>query len=437
MNAIRRSVRSSLRAPGYFQPYEDYRHTDGDTDEAHRILDGARNLVRAGDARAALPILEAITEEYTEFLEEPDWEMLDDYGGELLDFLEVVGAAWIEALLSVDDLSPDEIEDYGAKLDVWWGELADYRAGDAFGAAFRAVEQGWFYPPLVRVLEGGTPDEEFFGELFDNRLTVARLNVLESRGRSGEYLRLSEAAGETVGHAVMLARLGRTEEVVEYGLRRLATPEEALAVAEALRGQEELEAALRIGERGLSLEGRKGPLAVRVRDLAEDEGNPALALEAAVAAFSADPDLASYRRVRDLSGRRWARYRAELLEDLRRSVPYYPAGHVEVFLHDGLIEDAIAAVEKSPVEALIARVADAAVDSQPGWVIETSRRLAEQIMDEGRSQHYGEAVTWLMRARDAHLVAEREEEWRAYLDELIDRHRRKYKLRPKLEDLAE
>ena len=43
---------------------------------------------------------------------------MGDYGGELLDFFEEVGAALTEALLSVE-LSPDEKEDYAAKLDVW------------------------------------------------------------------------------------------------------------------------------------------------------------------------------------------------------------------------------------------------------------------------------------------------------------------------------
>ena len=63
-------------------------------------------------------------------------------------------------------------------------------------------------------------------------------------------------------------------------------------------------------------------------------------------------------------------------------------------------------------------------------------RPAEEILNEGRSSHYDEAVTWLAKARDAHLTAGREKEWRAYLEELIAHHRRKYNLRPMLEDLA-
>jgi uncharacterized Zn finger protein len=338
--------------------------------------------------------------------------------------------------LSVDDLTPHEMGDYSAKLDVWWGELGDYDAGDTFGAAFRAVEQGWSYPPLVRVLEGQPPDDEFFEELFDDFLTRARLNVLERRGRYEEYLHLSEAAGEPVGHTIMLVRLGRTEEAVEYALSRPAVPEEALAVAEALREQGQPEAALRIGERGLSLEGRKGKLAGWVRDLAEGKGNLRLALEAAVVASRADPNLASYRRTQELAGEHWPEYREELLEHLRRSAPYYPSGHVEVFLHEDLIEDAIAVVEESPFEMLVAQVADSAVESHPDWVIETCRKQAEQIMEQGRSKYYAEAITWLEKVRAAYLFDGREEEWRDYLDELIDRHQRKYRLRPMLEDLA-
>jgi uncharacterized Zn finger protein len=434
--AIRRRIRESIQSPGY-GPYDDYRHTGGGgLDETRRFLDGARSLIRADDSRSALPVLEAITEEYMESLEMLDWETIGDYGGELIDLFGELGVAWTEALLSVDDLTPREKEDWSAKLDVWWGELGDYGTGEYFGAAFKAVEQGWSFPPLVRIFEGEIPDDEFVEEIYDDPLTIARLDVLARRGRYAEYLRLSEAAGETKSHATMLARLGRAEEAVEYSLKRLATPEEVRAVAETLREQGELEAALRVGEHGLSLEGRKSQLASWVRDVAAGTGRPRLALDAAVAASRADPDLASYRRVRELAGERWPQYRAQLLDHLRQRVPYFPAGHVDIFLHEDLIQDAIATVEECPVETLIARVADAAIESHPGWVIDTCRKRAEEIMDEGRSKHYTEAVSWLARVRGAYLADGREEEWQVYLDELIDRHQRKYRLRPMLEDLG-
>ncbi len=431
-DSIRRRIRSGLQRGGYVDPYEDYGYGGGNLDEARRILDDAWSFIRADDGRDALPILEAITAECMESREMLDWEMIGDYGGELLDFFEELGAAWTEALL-VTNLTPYEREDYGAKLDVWWGELSDYD-GETFGAAFRAVEQGWSHPPLLRILEGETPDEEVI-ERYDP-LTIARLNVLERRGRHEEYLRLAEAAGEATSHAVMLVRLGRVQEAVEYSLRRLDASEEALVVAVALHGQGEPEAALRIGEHGLSLEGRKGPLAVWVRDLADEAGHSEIALEAAVVAFRADPALASYQRVWEISGEGWPKRREDLLDYLRHSVSYYAPGQVEVFLHEELIQDAIDAVEKSPTYSLLGQVADAAIESHPDWVIKTCRDQAEEIMNSGKSSLYGKAVDWLAKARDAYLADGRSEEWLAYLDELIGRHRRKYKLRPMLENLG-
>lgn len=433
--AIRRRLRAGIRSAGYVEPYDDYWAPSGDLDEARRVLEGAWSLIRADDAANALPVLGAITEEYLESLDAPDWEMMGDYVGELVELFEEVGEAFTEALLSVE-LTPHEREDYGAKLDVWWGELGDYDAGDTFGAAFRAVEQGWSYPPLVRVMEDGISCAGFFEELLDDPLTVARLNVLERRGRHEEYLRLSQAAGEDTSHAIMLARLDRAEEAVEYASKYLGTPEEALAVAEALREQGDTESALKVGEYGLSLEGRKVRLAGWVRDLADGLGRRELALEAAVAAFHSDPSLVPYQRVRELAGDRWLEYREWLLDHLRQGESYLPTGQVEVFLYEGLIADAIAAVEGRVVSDLVARVADAAIESHPGWVIETCRGPAEEIMDDGRSKHYDNAVNWLAKVRDAYLSAGREDEWRDYLEELIARHQRKYKLRPMLEDLA-
>jgi uncharacterized Zn finger protein len=434
VDAIRRSLRASIQAQGYPEPYYDYWHTSGDLDEARRILDGAWDLIRADDAPGALRVLEAITEEYLEAPDALDWEMMGDYGGELLDFFEEVGSALTEALLSVE-LTPEEREDYSSKLDVWLGELGDYGVGDTFGAAYLAVEQGWSYPPLVTVLEGEIPDGEFFDELFDPPLIIARLNVLERRGRYKEYLHLSAAAGEDTRHAIMLARLDRSDEAVEYASKYLRTPEEALTVAEALREQGDAEAALLVGERGLSLEGRKVRLAGWVRDLAEGLGRRGLALEAALAAFHADPSLASYLRVQELAAEAWPEHRERLLDHLRQSASYLPMGRVDVFLHENLVGDAIAAVEGDPFGDLVARVADAAIESHPDWVIETCRRRAEEIMNQGRSKDYDDAVDWLAKVQDAHLAAGREEEWLAYLEELIDHHQRKYKLRPMLEDL--
>lgn len=63
--------------------------------------------------------------------------------------------------------------------------------------------------------------EYYLYPYYDDDLTVARLNVLERRERHEEYLRLADYADQVARHAVMLIRLGRLEEAVEYGLKRL------------------------------------------------------------------------------------------------------------------------------------------------------------------------------------------------------------------------
>lgn len=129
-------------------------------------------------------------------------------------------------------------------------------------------------------------------------------------------------------------------------------------------------------------------------------------------------------------------YRDQLLDHLRRGDSYVLAGHVEIFLHEGLIGDAIAAVDKYPIDALLERVAEAAVESHPGWVINACGRQAGEIMDQGRSQHYSNAAAWLKKVRAAYRAGDRNDEWQAYLEGLIARHQRKYKLRPLLENLV-
>jgi hypothetical protein len=114
-DAIRRRVRSGIHGS---DRYYDHGHTGGDLDEARPVLDSAWSMILANRSRDALPIPEAITAEYVEALEVLDWEEIGDYGGDLVDFFAELGMVWMEALVSMDDLTPLEKEDCGAKLDV-------------------------------------------------------------------------------------------------------------------------------------------------------------------------------------------------------------------------------------------------------------------------------------------------------------------------------
>ncbi len=56
-------------------------------------------------------------------------------------------------------------------------------------------------------------------------------------------------------------------------------------------------------------------------------------------------------------------------------------------------------------------------------------------MDDNGSGHYTEAARWLEKAALGYEAAGREDDWVALHAELIEKHRRKYKLRPLLEAL--
>jgi uncharacterized Zn finger protein len=226
----------------------------------------------------------------------------------------------------------------------------------------------------------------------------------------------------------MLARLGRVQEAVDEGLKYLRTPDQFLALAVALREGGDLAEALRVAEHGLTLGGVKERLATWLSDLALGVGRGELALRATVVAFQAAPSLDIYLRVQELAGERWSALREELLAHLRQAIWMYAQAQVDVFLHEGLLDDAIAAVEKGGSYELIERVMDAVVEHRPDWVIRAARKQAERIMEAGQSQCYHHAVGWLGRARNAYRVTGREAEWWSYLGEIRERHGRKYKL---------
>ncbi|HEY8883877.1 MAG TPA: SWIM zinc finger domain-containing protein, partial [Chloroflexota bacterium] len=170
-------------------------------------------------------------------------------------------------------------------------------------------------------------------------------------------------------------------------------------------------------------------------DLASELGKADLALSAAVVGFKAQMDLATYQRVQSLAGARWTEYQEDLLAHLRQPPAYLSSSAIDVFLHEQLIDDAIAAVDRSGGYDTIERVARAAVATRPDWVVRTCRSQAERIMDAAKAQSYGYAIRWLEIARDAYGGLDQSKEWQVYLQGLIAEHARKYKLRPMLEKL--
>jgi uncharacterized Zn finger protein len=415
---IRRQTRAILTSRYAY----DYGYAGSAVAEVSQLVQQARQLTAAGDAGNALLMLEAVTDEYTQH-----WFDIDDSDGELGGYFEELGAAWIEALLAAE-LPPAERRAWAEKLRAWQREADDYGVDDWLGQAALAAEEGWADPDLQRALRGEPVEPGAWEDA--EELTRIRLTVLEQQGRHEEYLNLARAAGLAQERVVMLARLGRTAEATEVGLRSLTTADEALALATTLHAGGEIEPALRVAEHGLGLAEPRAALAGWLTETALGLGRRDLALRAAETAFRSAPSLAIYQTIQTLTGERWPEHRAALLEELHRlpSSWLHTEARVDIFLHEGLIDDAIAVVKGDYTYTLLERVVDAAIGQRPAWAIQAATQQAARIMDAGQSEHYDYAIGWLRRARDAYQAAGRAADWRGYLAALRERHGRKYKL---------
>jgi uncharacterized Zn finger protein len=439
---IRRLVRSAMQTSG------DYYATGSVVAGLNEVLQLAGQALEAGDGAAALTIVEIIGEATI-----PGWEEYDDSDGEFGGWFDDLGAVLTEALLSAD-LTATEREEWATQVDDWQSELSDYGVDEAFGGAKLAIRQGWAEPQLILKLAGqydnaaggagggdeagsdDEPEDYEYEELYSDALTAARLNVLERQGRIEEYLNLARTEGEAVRYAIMLVKLGRMQEALAYGLQNLISCDEALPVAVAFQQQGEHNAALQVGAHGLGLVcGQPAALARWVREAAAAQGEHTLALRAARVAFEAAPMLADFRAIQTLAGADWPDIKPALLAHLAAS-PHAPE-RTDIYLAEGMVDAAIQALGRlSYVHySELEKVAVAAIESHPDWVIRQCRNQAEPIMDAAKSTHYPAALHWLDIARRALLAAGRSQEWRTYCESLLATHARKYRLTPGLKDL--
>jgi uncharacterized Zn finger protein len=421
--------------------WDDYR-SSGDMEELQRLVEKAVPFLEVGDGGNALRILEPIAEAFVD-----DW-LEHSFGSDehLYELFADLGRLMAEAAL-MSDLSTDQRAALAERLEKWQGRLEEYGVDEGFHVAIRALETGWDDPALAAVMAGkGTSwPPSGRGDRLDDQLTAVRLRVLDACGRTQEYLNLAGAARAHTNYAVMLVKLERRPEAIAYALRSFKKPNEALALATTLREVAAHDDALKIAETGLAFAGDDDdetngsviPLAHWLRDYAGGIGKSALALKAARAAFDHSLSLEDFDAVKIWAGEAWDAIRKDLLAHLARAPHAYD--RTRIYLCEGLIDDAVRSVGDrfgyGAHDETLMRLAAAAHASHPDWVIRLAMDQAASIMDANRAGHYELAVQWLEKAALAYEVLGRQDDWRACLDDLIDRHRRKYKLRPLLEGL--
>ncbi|WP_018256534.1 SWIM zinc finger family protein [Halomicrobium katesii] len=437
---VRSRVRDLLdfsRSSGVSDPRADMERR---VDDLSDLVDDAWALVEAGDGDAALDVLEAITEE----LLGEEWLRLSyDDSGAIFECLDELGAACTEAVLTAD-LTSEERETWIAQLDTWADELASYTREPPFRAGAIAADRGWDDNQIQRVLGGAEETPRLWEDerpWYADDVAVAYLDVLERDDRTEEYLRFAKAAGQIEQYVTKLIELGRVEEAVEYAVENLSTPDTAFTVAQTLRKRDRPDDAIRVAREGLSCEGpRKTELAAWLREFADSHGGQESAVQAAITAFDADPSLTAYQAAEDVAGDRWPATREELLASLDRRRPERPSSardHVEVFLYENRLDEAISIADRFEHHSVVEPVVDAAIEDRPRWAIEACKAQAEPIIEEGKSDQYRHAVRWLEKAGEAAREAGKLDDWCEYVETLRDRHSRKYKLAPMLDDLLD
>ncbi|MFN6483390.1 MULTISPECIES: SWIM zinc finger domain-containing protein [unclassified Nostoc] len=419
---FRRQVRQILKdTVRYFEEgYED----DPIGEDLLSVVQTAVDFSERGEGENAIAILEAITSTCVE-----NWDDVAEYGAENDEVVAELNNAWCEAILSTE-LTPEEKVDIQINLEAWQDEWnAD------FDLVMEALRQGWDYPPLVQVLQGNITErgawEEDVPDYADD-LALIRLKILERQERYQEYLYLAEAEGQTQQYLTMLGRLGRVEEAIDAAQTQMNSMEDAFALAKTLSIQGALQQALDIAESGLNLPGNcQYELAIWTSDLAIELGNSEAALLAIKAAFQMKPSFVDYQKMAELAGENWESVKTDLLRIIRTCNGWgTESAKVDIFLHEGLIDDAIAIASElsSDRSELIHRVMDAAIPHNPGWVIANARRRAEKIMDAGKAEYYYYAVEWLKKARNAYLKSGKKADWLSYRENLMQTHARKRKL---------
>lgn len=382
-------------------------------------------LLDAGEAEAATEVLMTIIEAWADGIEDlPEW--VYEYNQDtILETGEDLAVFWAEVLLS-QDLSPEE-------RDEWLEELDDWEDRIPVDIVRTALETWWDSPPLVAVLRGQGIGE---GGLLDfaDPLTSVWLRILERQGRRQEYIHLARAAGRFGLYVNMLARVGRVAEAVQEARVRLTNPNAFLELASILAEGGHTAAALEVAAAGLEHGDiwQRRELAEWTTAQAESAGDTALALRAAETAFSGSLALDAYRRVQRLAGAQWPEIRDRLLAELKtrgddRAVP--------IFLHEGMLQEAMAAVERSFYDQHLEAVVQATRQDYPDWGIRQYQNRAERIMNAADAKHYDAAAGWLRRAREIYLQHGRQAEWERYLNQLLQMHARKYKLVPLLRAL--
>ena len=426
---------------------EAYWHVGDLANQLREVQQSAAKFLDAGDAETALEILLVLLKEASRAI-----EYIDDSNGELGGYVGELGTPLAEAILSIE-LSQVERAKLTGRLEKLIKYAGDYGMEGNLHIAVQAAKFGWDdileeTAPLRRTVsavdendewdEDDDRDEEVaygrrewdlpaFADLSD--LTEAKLNVLDRQGRTEDYLALCKKEQRHLRYALKLCDLRQVTDAVKYAKKHLASAEEIRQVALRLRESRLVAEAIEIGEHGLKLRGPKAGLGEWLGPVEEAQGRTKQALAAWLAAFPEQPSLESYKTIKRLAQSDWGHLRPDVMAKLRKS--YDKQVLAEVLLLEEEWDEAIEVAEGREVwYPIIETVADGVMPHGPEWIVQISMKHAERLMAEVKSKNYPIAANWLKRAKQAHKLLGKTDEWKKYLRETKE----KYKRRPALQN---
>lgn len=452
IDVYRRHILGIVHSLDRMRMSDAYWHVGGLANQLREVQESAVKFLEARDPETALEILLVLLEESSGGIEH-----IDDSDGELGGFVGELGTPLAEAILSME-LSQVERDRLVRRLEKLTDYAGNYGMEGNLDTAVQAAKYGWDDMPKEmmslqrfgsKVHENNEPDDwdenddRNAEDDFEFRewgspvmpgidyLTEAKLNVLDRQNRTEEYLALCLKEERHLRYTLKLCDLKQVVEVVKYAKKHLSTAEESLQVARRLRESRLVAEAIEIGEQGLKLKGSKAGLGEWLRPVEEVQGRTKQALTAWLVTFGENPSLETYKTIKRLAGSDWGSLLPEVMKKLRKS--YDKQVLAEVFLLEEEWDEAIKVAEGRDVwYPVVEIVADGVLSHRPEWVARVSLKHAERLMTEAKSKNYPIAAAWLKRAKQAHKVLGKTDEWKKYLGETKEKYKRKPALQNQL-----
>ena len=407
-------IRRILRSLDGYRMSEAYWMIGDMVEQLSQIGDIAHQFLQAGDVQGALIIFSTLFTEVGK-----GYSGFDDSDGYLSSFIQDLALPLSEAILSADLTKAERIKLY-KKLEPVIRDLKSYGFDD-LDVILMAINRGWSDEPLI--------EAEDYDPEYAKYLNEVKLNVLDRQNRIEEYLKLALACGAYERYIVKQIELGEIDQALKVASETIASSEEALTVAQALRGAGRLSDALNLAEQGLDMEGMKNQLGLWLGPIEETQGRNYQAIQAYLAAFYEQPTLELYNTLKRLSAENWLHLQPILMQRLQdKRLANVLA---EVYLAEEEWDQAIAIADNVSKwdYRLVESVVDAVLPHRPDWVIQACEAQAESLIGRTQSKYYEIAVIWLGKMKKAYLTTGRKAEWLAYLAAL----KAKYARRPALQ----